>query len=201
METISQYSTHDDAELIRLLKESDKMAFTEIYNRFHKPVFRYLISMVKIEELAEDLVHEVFLKLWESREFLSIKGAFAPYLFRTCHNKAIDAIRKIASDHKLQSDLLKVYKGLTATPHYSHEELYRLDNMVEEALDALSPQRRKVFELCRQNGKSYNEAAAEMGIAPNTVKDHMSKALSALREIVQNRGELTLMLILLGNIL
>jgi RNA polymerase sigma-70 factor (family 1) len=201
VETISQYLTYNDAELLRLLKESDKMAFTEIYNRFHKPVYRYLISIVKVEEQAEDLVHEIFLKLWESRETLSVRGAFTPYLFRACHNKAIDAIRKIANDHKLQSDLLKAYENLTVAADHSQEELHRLDNLVEEALDALSPQRRKVYELCRQKGKSYNEAASEMGIAPNTVKDHMSKALSALRQIVQNRGELTIILILMGNIL
>ena len=177
------------------------MAFTEIYDRFHRPVFRYLISLVKIEEQAEDLVHEVFLKVWERRESLSIKGAFTPYLFRICHNKAIDEIRKIATDRKLQADLLKAYESQTATTPHSASELYRFDNLVEEALDALSPQRRKVYELCRQNGKSYNEAAAEMGIAPSTVKEHMTKALATLRQIVRSRGELTIILILLGNIL
>jgi RNA polymerase sigma-70 factor (family 1) len=201
VETISQYSAYSDTELLSLLKVGDKLAFTEIYNRFHKPIYRYLIGMVKMEEQAEDLVHEVFLKLWESREKLSIKGAFTPYLFRVCHNKAIDAIRKIAYDRKLRAGLLKAYENWVAAPQHSPEELHRFDNLVEESLDALSPQRRKVYELCRINGKTYNEAASEMGISPNTVKDHMSKALSTLRQIVQNRGELTILLILLGNIL
>lgn len=201
METISQYSAYSDTELLSLLKVGDKLAFTEIYNRFHKPVYRYLISIVKVDEHAEDLVHEVFLKLWESRETLSIKGAFTPYLFRACHNKGIDALRKIAADRKLQESLLRAFGNMTTGEYHSKEELQQFDNLVEEALDSLTPQRRKVYELCRVNGKTYHEAAAEMGIAPGTVKEHMTKALASLRLIVQNRGELTILLILLGNIL
>ena len=69
---INSYSTYSDSELLVFLRTGDKKAFEEIYNRYHKPVYRYLVSLVKIPEIAEDLVHEIFVKLWDIREKLVI---------------------------------------------------------------------------------------------------------------------------------
>lgn len=201
MKTISECALLSEEELIKLLQKGDKSAFTEIYDRFHKPVYRYLLSMVKVDQYAEDLVHEIFLKLWEIREKLHIKAEFSSYLFRICHNKAVDATRKIAKDRLLKSELLRNYDELTTDQHHSLEELHRFDQLVEQAIDTLPPQRKRVYELCKRGGKSYREVGLELGIAPNTVKDHMAKALASLRLELQNKGGLPLIFILLGKIL
>ena len=201
MITTSAYSGYDDQALLKCLKESDKHAFTEIYNRYHKDIYRYLLSIVKLEEQAEDLLHEVYIKLWESRETIFIKGSFKSYLFRISHNKAIDALRKMVKDRKLQAAILRTFEKPDTFSYHSLEELHHYDSLIEKSLDELSPQRRRVYELCRLKGKTYKEAASELGIAPSTVKEHMTKALSTLRRVIQNRNELILILILLGNTL
>jgi RNA polymerase sigma-70 factor (family 1) len=190
---INSYSTYSDSELLVFLRDGDKMAFAEFYNRYHKPVYRYLISLVKVPEIAEDLVHEIFLKLWDIRLKLEIKENFKGYLFWMCHNKAADTTKKIAGERILKNQLLlHYYHTLSTVETHTLEQLQRYDNLIDEALNSLSPQRRKVYELCKKQGKSYQEAANELQISTHTVKEHMSYALSALRDFLRQNGEFSL---------
>ena len=195
------YSTYDDEMLVSLLKTGDEGAFTEIYNRYHQPVYGYLLSLVKSTEIAEDLVHEVFLKLWEIREKLEIKINFSAYLFRICHNKAADTTKKIAEERLLRDELLRYYQDFSSAVQLSTEELYQYDVLAEQALDSLSPQSRRVYKLCRWEKKSYREVAEELHISPYTVKEHMSRALTNLRSFLREKGKIALILILLEKFL
>jgi RNA polymerase sigma-70 factor (ECF subfamily) len=195
---ISSYSTYSDSELLVFLHEGDKKAFEEFYNRYHKPIYRYLVSLVKVPEIAEDLVHEIFLKLWDIREKLVIKENFKGYLFWMCHNKAADTTKKIAGERMLKDRLLHYYQNLSVVEHHTLEQLQRYDNLIEEALNSLSPQRRKVYELCKRQGKSYQEAAEELQISTHTVKEHMSSALATLRDFLRQQGEFSLALIVIS---
>ena len=197
---INSYSTYSDSELLVFLRDGDKLAFAEFYNRYHKPVYRYLISLVKVPEIAEDLVHEIFLKLWDIRQKLEIKENFKGYLFWMCHNKAADTTKKIAGERILKDQLLHHYQTLSTVETHTLEQLQRYDNLIEEALNSLSPQRRKVYELCKKQGKSYQEAANELQISTHTVKEHMSYALSALRDFLRQNGELSLACIVMAQL-
>lgn len=197
---INSYSTYSDSELLVFLRDGDKMAFAEFYNRYHKPVYRYLISLVKVPEIAEDLVHEIFLKLWDIRQKLEIKENFKGYLFWMCHNKAADTTKKIAGERILKNQLLHYYQTLSTVETHTLEQLQRYDNLIEEALNSLSPQRRKVYELCKKQGKSYQEAANELQISTHTVKEHMSYALSALRDFLRQNGEFSLACIVMAQL-
>lgn len=199
---INSYSTYSDSELLVFLRAGDKKAFEEFYNRYHKPVYRYLVSLVKITEIAEDLVHEIFVKLWDIREKLVIKDNFKGYLFWMCHNKAADTTKKIATERILKDQLLlHYYQHLSTVENHTLEQMQRYDNLIEEALNSLSPQRRKVYELCKRQGKSYQEAAAELQISTHTVKEHMSCALAALRDFLRQQGEFSLALIVISRFL
>jgi RNA polymerase sigma-70 factor (family 1) len=188
-------SSSTDEALLTLLRGGSKDAFTELYNRYHEPVFRYIAGSVKIPQLAEDLVHEVFMKLWDRKDRLEIRDNFAGYLFRVCHNLVADTLKKIAGERALKDQLIHQYQYLSSE-HYSEEELQQLDGLVEEALQSLSPQQRVVYELCKKQGKSYLEVATELNISANTVKEHMSKSLFKLREFLRDKGKLGLFFIL-----
>ncbi len=190
------YTTCDDGELLMFLREGDTIAFTEIYNRYHKRVYNYILDWIKIPEMTEDLVHEVFLKVWEIKEKLEIKDNFAGYLFRICHNKMVDTTKKIAKERKLKDQLLDHYQTLSLDEQVSPQQLQRFDALVEEALDTLPPVRRKVYELCRMQKKSYQEIADELNISQNTVRDHMSRALATLRLFLREKGDLAMLVIL-----
>lgn len=159
----------------------------------------YLLDFVKLPQLAEDLVHEVFMKLWEARERITITTSFSAYLYRISRNKGIDALKKIAKDVALRKEILEyTHPGLMVFEAESkmlshYEELYR------SAVAALTPQRQKIFILCKEKGKTYDEAAMELGISRNTVKEHMVQSLRFLRNYFAERGQLALVVIVLGS--
>lgn len=149
-------------------------------------MYRYLLSLIKIPDLSEDLVQDIFIRIWDARQRLEIKQQFRSYIFRVCHNQAIDMNREVASRQHLLDQLEYHYQVMPALESYSEQELQRYDTLVEEALGTLTPQRRKVYELCRKEKKSYEEVARELGISINTVKTHVSKTLSLLRSYIKD---------------
>jgi RNA polymerase sigma-70 factor (ECF subfamily) len=146
-------------------------------------------------ELTEDIVQEVFLKVWEKRDQLNIQVSLKSYIFRVCHNYIVDMTRKIETDRKLKDQLLYRYQQYLEENGPSPQEMERLETLLEEGLDTLSSQRRKVYELCKRQGLTYQQAAEQLGITANTVKEHMVKTLSILRQYIKDKGELALLLL------
>ena len=182
-------------QLLYLLKDEEKAseAFSDLYTRYHQDVYRYAIQLLKVPELAEDCVHEVMMKLWQLRHQLVITQNFKGYLLRTTHNHAIDILRMTARHSKLRKELAFYYEDAFC------EELTRIpseeiDPILIKALESLSPKRRRIFELCKRQGKSYAQVAAELSISQNTVKEHMVRALSCLRKFIGRKAELTLLI-------
>ena len=200
-QSITNYSTHTDGDLLALLRKDNTLAFAELYNRYRHDMYRYILTLVKVPELAEDLVQDVFIKTWDIRKRLEIKQNFRSYLFRICHNSAVDMNKQIASNSQLFNQLLYHYKAIPALEHYTREELLQYDALVEEALNSLSPQRRKIYELCKKEKKSYEEVARELNISPNTVKAHISQTLSLLRSYISKHVHLSIIILLVKNIL
>lgn len=183
--------------MLEFLRNSDKLAFTEMYNRYHQDLYRYSMTLVKVSDIAEDLVQEVFIKIWDARYKLEVKQSFRSYLFRICHNRAIDINKGIASKRHLTNLLVYHYEGLIEPEPFSQEESYRCDKLIEEALNSLTPQRRKVYDLCKREKKSYDDVAQELGISLNTVKAHITQTLSLLRNYISKHTILLTILILL----
>lgn len=194
---LTTYSTYTDEQLLAALKKDDSQAFGSIYSRYYPDVHRYLLVLVKVPELAEDLTHEVFIRIWESRQTINITRSFKSYLLRSAHNKAIDFIRKNAAEARFLDQLLHHYKTTAPDENFTPADHQRLDVLVEEALASLTPKRRQVYELSRKEKKSYAEIAQELNISINTVKVHISETLALLREFILDKGEITLVLLLL----
>lgn len=170
-----------------------------LYDRYHKQVYAYLLGFVKDNALAEDLTHEVFIKIWDIRGQVQLHTSFSSYLFRICHNKAVNTLGKIASDNKLRDKVLQHLQVLSSPEVQQAGKLKEYDQLLENALETLPPQRRKVFQLCREEGKTYDETASQLGISRNTVKEHMVKAQKALRSFLDEKGEIAFLLLAIAN--
>lgn len=194
---MNPYESHTDQTVLLAMQDGEQVAFAELYNRYHQLAYGYVFTQVKIPTITQDILHDVFLKLWEDRSKISIQHQFKSYLLRSCHNKVVDFYRQLAKDRQLQESLLYQYEQELEHSPNSKQELLKLDALAEEALSTLSPQRRKVFELCRRQGKTYNQVADELGISPQTVKEHMANALSSLRRFLHKRTDLVTLLLLL----
>lgn len=189
-----------EKELLTQLRRSDPGALGELYQRYRLPVYRYVLSLVKIPEFTEDIVHEVFIKIWNARHKLEVRSSLESYLLRIGHNVATDALLKISRDRELRGRLLHHYDHFS-TEDISEESLRRYDELVAEALALLSPQQRRIYELCKKEERSYAEVAELLGIARNTVKEQMVRSIAKLRAFVQENGKLGLLLVLMEKFL
>jgi RNA polymerase sigma-70 factor (family 1) len=197
IETIRPHETYNETELLDALRQSDKEAFTELYNRYHSRVFALARSYIKESGQAEDVTADLFIKLWERRAVLNITTSFSAYLNRMIRNKCLDVLEIMARDQQMKNQILQHFEGSKPGSVQNEMDFLGQEALFEEALRSLSPQRRRVFELCRQEGKSYDETAAEMGITKHTVKQHMSLAMTNLKSFLMQRDAIGLLMVVL----
>ena len=182
---------YTDKELARRLIAGDIAAFDEIYRRNFHPVYCNALKITREVSLAEDALQEVFIILWEKRSTIDPEKSLAGWLFIICYHQSINILRK-----KLRESLL--YKELQEPDEYSMEEEIKYGKqwkILENALSSLSPQRRRVFELCKLEGKTYEETALELRISKYTVKEYLSSAVAAIKEYsLHHSGSATMLL-------
>jgi len=169
---------HTEKELASRLIIGDIEAFNEIYQRYFHPVYCNALKITREVPVAEDVLQEVFITLWEKRQTIDAEKSLAGWLFILCYHKSINILRK-----KLRESLLS--EKLQQPEEYSMEEEIRYGTqwkILENALSCLSPQRRRVFELCKLQGKTYEEAAMELRISKYTVKEYLSGAIASIKE-------------------
>jgi RNA polymerase sigma factor (sigma-70 family) len=182
---------YTDKELARRLIAGDIAAFDEIYRRNFHPVYCNALKITREVSLAEDALQEVFIILWEKRSTIDPEKSLAGWLFIICYHQSINILRR-----KLRESLL--YKELQQPDEYSMEEEIKYGKqwkILENALSSLSPQRRRVFELCKLEGKTYEETALELRISKYTVKEYLSSAVAAIKEYsLHHSGSATMLL-------
>lgn len=163
-----------------LLKDGDKNAFNEIYERHWQRMAEYVLRVIKSQDEAQDIVQEIFVSIWRRRETIEIKGSLVAYLLKSARNLSLKYIEKNLHKenfyHSLSTHLADV-QLLKLTPI----EVKEMEEQLERAIDALPSKMREVFRLSRFENKSYKEIAAELGIAETTVKKQINNALKIIR--------------------
>jgi len=171
-----------DSKLVAMLRSGDKSAFKSIFDRYHAQLHHYLIRRGVPTSAAEDILQDAFLAVWERRETLDPSRSVKGYLYRSCHNRAVNHFRDhskfVAEDDAPESGLMP-----TQEADLSYNEL---KSTVDLAVSELPDRRRAVFELCFINGLTYREAADTLGISIKTVENQMGHALRTLRDRVQH---------------
>jgi RNA polymerase sigma-70 factor (ECF subfamily) len=174
---MTNFSTNTpDHELAQAIKAADHNAFKVLYYRYFEALFRFLWRQTSDEELAKDLVQEIFSRVWKNRENLDPRQSLKSYLYRIGHNLVIDHRRQSA--HK--PDYLEDHPA--HEPAYFAEENFDLREKIQAVIAALPEPVRLVFTMNRFDGIKYAEIAAMLNISVKTVEARMSKALAILRE-------------------
>ena len=182
------FTDEEEKELIRRLKDDDEMAFRKIYLKFHKELHAVAGKYLRSKELAEDAVHDVFVKLWDNRGKLENSGSLSGYLFTALENHVINMIntrrRKLKKKAKLSSEKSEKKKASDHVMPFSEYKKY-----YEEAIEKLPKARREVFELRMKEGLTNQEVADIREISVNTVKSHFYKASKFIREYVSKHAK------------
>lgn len=194
----SPAALQEEKELVRLLQAGDERAFEKLYDLYKLRILKKLIRLVKQEDIAVELLQDIFLKLWEKRGTLDPDQSFRSYLFRIAENKITDLFRRAAHDKKLLAHLQAAAAELCNTTEETID-FKEQQSLLEQAINSLPPQRQKIFILCKIEGKSYQETAELLGISLGTVNDHMVKAGRAVRKYF-NSADLAFMALLMAGL-
>ena len=163
-----------------LLAQRDETAFEQVFKTHFKRLHAYAFTILRDEEEAEEMVQQVFFKLWERNENLSLTGSVSAYLYRAVHNESLNYIKhqKVRSDHKLHV----AYSMKNEVEHPAKKVIAgELEKKIHAALNELPEQCRTIFQMSRFDELKYREIAEKLGISVKTVENQMGKALKLLR--------------------
>ncbi len=169
-------TAYSEIELAVALAAGSKDAFDTIYLLYNRPVYANIFKMVCEPQQAEDLLQEVFLALWENRCSIHNNKSVAGWLFVVSYNKAASFLKKRLKESMMMTEWPD---GFEPAVQYTDDEetLYEAQlEILQDAVDKLPSQKRKVFRLCRLEGKSYEEVAELLDISVSSVKDYLKQA-------------------------
>jgi RNA polymerase sigma-70 factor (family 1) len=163
--------------LIENIRRGDSDSFNEMYSHYFTNVYSFSYKFLKSKELAQDCTQLTFMKIWERRDQLNRDLNFKSYLFTICKNCILKTVEKAAREDKLKETVMRELKKDREESSNTDE----LEKVAQQALEQLPPQRQIIFKLCKIEGRSYKEVALNLGISDGTVRDHMFKAVKAIR--------------------
>ncbi|RYZ21719.1 MAG: RNA polymerase sigma-70 factor [Chitinophagaceae bacterium] len=169
-----------DPGLTALLGKRDEKTFEEVFKTYFKPLHAYAASLLKDRDAAEEMVQNVFLKLWERPERLDISGPVAAYLYRAVHNESLNHLKhlKVRARHQLQVSHRAEPVSESAARRLQAREL---EARIGDALLELPEQCRTIFQMSRFEELRYREIADRLGLSVKTIENQMGKALRILR--------------------
>lgn len=172
----------NEKELLALIAEGHEPAFRVLYDRYWEKLFNYLVHITKSREIAEEIVADVFLKLWTGRDLLQNIQHMDGFLRKVAYNKAMDFFKIASRDARLQRIIAE---GMSEAAE-SGTDGRLLDNeyqhILREAIRQLSPQRRLIFNLSREAGLTHEQIARQLNLSRHTVRNSMAEALKSIRQ-------------------
>jgi RNA polymerase sigma-70 factor (family 1) len=174
------YTDLSDMDLVDLLKSGDQLAFTELLKRYNRLLFIHAYKLLKDKEDARDLVQEIFIAIWDSRESISAKTNFAGFLYASIRNKVLNLIIHKKVEHKYLNSLKDyIEKGEAQTDYLARTR--ELQSIIEREIQFLPPKMREIFELSRYDNLSHKQISEKLNLSEKTVKKQVNNALKILR--------------------
>lgn len=188
---------YNEETLIMQMQGGNETAFTTVYHHYSPQLYHKILAVLKDKAVAEELVQEIFTRIWLKRSALDPARNFGAYLSTIAVNCVLDVFRKIKRDRVLRDRFAALI-----TENYEHVEesmIYKeCAQSAQKAVSLLSPQQYKVYQLCKVEGYTYKQAAEKLGISSFTVKEYLSAANKLIRAyMVQHTDAAMRMLLLL----
>jgi len=178
------FANLDDLQLLRLLKNDNEGAFTEIYDRYWKKLFAVASNKLGTLSEAEEIVQDIFLDLWRRRKELELNGELSSYLAVAVKYKVINILAKRHLYSKYSRHLSSQRDIDSSTENWLQFE--ELKERLEKLVTALPDKCQLVYRLSREKGFSQKQIASALNIAEKTVESHLSRALNSLRAVLHN---------------
>lgn len=161
-----------------------KQDFENLYQEYYQGIFGFVKSYVKSADVAEDITQDLFLNIIEREDPEAPIENIKSYLFTSAKNRSLNYLKKASKDLQVKEALYRQYETLHGSLEEDIADL-EYQKLLNKYLENLSPQNSTVFKLCREKGKSYQEAAEELGISQSAVKKHMVKSMKILKLLLK----------------
>lgn len=188
---------YEESTLLAMLAEDSEYAFQIIFDRHRDTIYKVAMLYVKSPVIAEEIVQDVFLKLWFQRKNLTQLRSLESWLFILTRNLTINCFKKITHEWTAREKWVKE-NGLSenTTDHKIIDAEYQ--RLLQLAIAQLSPQQQQVYKLAKEQGLSYEAISTRLSISPLTVKTHIARALSSIRLFLGENGIVPALLIIAG---
>lgn len=174
----------NETELLDKLAADDELAFELIYKHHICGVTAFLNKFLKSSQLADDIAQEIFIKIWEDRSKMQRVQSLKAYLYITARNRALNILKSTSKSLSVMSEILRHYRRSQNETENSMLD-YDYRQFLLRIIEKLPSRSREVFQLCRDQGKSYEEVAEILGISTNSVKSHMVLSMKRLKASVE----------------
>ena len=178
---------HNEKDLIRLLAGDDEIAFRELFERYSDNIYGVALAYTKSPDIAEEIVQDVFVKIWMNRSKLQAIERFGDYLFIVARNYILNYLRNNKKNKLFTAQLSQHFGEHSITPE--DEFLVKeSQKLIAQAVAALPPQQQLVYQLRRKQELSLDEIAGQMNISRNTARNHLNQALKHIKEYLKTHS-------------
>ncbi len=182
-------------KLLQDLRNGSQQALRKLMENYKLMLAKRILYILRSPEDTEELLQELFVRVWLNRGKINPEQPIKAYLFHIGQNLVFDRIRKLNREKRL----IAAYKDLQPSEIYNHieEQLYREENrmLFEQVIAKVPEQSRKVFTLCKIEGRSYDEVSKMLSISVATVNSHITKANRLLRSYLKDHPHITVLFI------
>lgn len=195
---IDRPDTNEDYELLIKLRNGDQLAFAQVYNLYRHKMYTYACNLCKSTEIAEEIVQEVFIRIWQKKEQINTELNFAAYVKKITLNHVLNHLKKAARDRVLQEEIFNYIDTIrnTTEDNLLEKELLKT---YDEAIELLPPQKKLIYQLSRNEEMTHEQIAEKLNISKNTVKNHMVEASKFVRSYVSKHGSIICFIVASSN--
>jgi RNA polymerase sigma-70 factor (family 1) len=178
---VSLYNTYTDRELLQQVARGNKEAFRQLFDLYKLRLFSFVLQMTHSRVDAEEIVQDVFTKIWESRDGLANVEYPGKYIYTIARNKTLNHLTRLARDRRL---LHQLWVNVSQQDNATQELLQAQESqqLIGKAVCQLSLQRQTIFQLSREQGLTHEEIALRLGLSKSRVKNILVEILKHIRD-------------------
>lgn len=189
---MNHFNKIDDADLTRRVKSGEKEAYQALFERYAPKIYHFALSYLKSTADSEELVQDVFLKVWEKRDILDATQNIKAFIFKIAINTIYDFIRRKNIENAFQ-EFSKANYAADSNHTWDTVIFEEMHTTINSLVAQMPEQRKKIFKLSKNKGLSNDEIAQELNLSKRTVENQLYRALLFLKEHLRNESAIALL--------